>query len=139
MTINYYKTKRGYIATDSSVKLIAHGKPSGDTLVFGRGPAMDWDLGSIADEIFVVKSLGECVTDVPSEWVEVLGFEAPPVLGRQKTKDLHPSKSDNITTSSKKVISVSRITNPVVPIWLPFWAFWMGLMLGTWFTFTFMK
>ncbi len=74
--IRYYQTEKGYVATDSSVKLRANDSSVGSTVVFGRGPTVGWDIGSITDQVFIPKSLGKEVDadSVPQEWHDALGF-----------------------------------------------------------------
>ncbi len=76
--IRYYQTYKGYIATDDTVKLHSNHSSVGNTLVFGRGPTVDWDTSSITDEVFSPKSLGEEIeaANVPEDWRNALGFVA---------------------------------------------------------------
>lgn len=45
---------------------------------------MGWNLGTIADAVFVVCELGEPVTTVPTEWRKALGFEEPVIVPESK-------------------------------------------------------
>jgi len=76
MTLRYYRTEKGYVATDSGVVLRAKDRSVGDTVVFGRGPALDWDSSSITDQAFIPRLLIEEVEakDIPQEWQDALGI-----------------------------------------------------------------
>jgi hypothetical protein len=97
--IRYYQTNKGYVATDSSARLRANDSSVGNSVVFGRGPAVDWDTSSITDQVFVPKSLGVEVDadNVPHEWREALGLVA--VKSPVKTGGLsHSSGSPDLST-----------------------------------------
>ena len=99
MSVKYYTTGKGYIATDSTVKLRANTSSVGNSLVFGRGPTVDWDLSSITDQVFSPQMLGievEAVS-VPPEWQAALGLA--PVKNSVKTEGLsHLSGSSDLPT-----------------------------------------
>jgi hypothetical protein len=97
--IRYYQTDRGYVATDSSVRLRANDSSVGNAVVFGRGPIVGWDTSSITDQVFIPKLLGVEVeaVNVPQEWQDALGFV--PVKSPVKTGGLsHSSGLPDLST-----------------------------------------
>jgi hypothetical protein len=92
--ITYYKTPKGYIATDDSVKLHANRSPVGNALVFGREPTVAGNLSTIADAVFNPRLLGAPTdaTSVPIEWQEALG------LAPVKYPDKTTGETENLST-----------------------------------------
>ncbi len=125
MAIKYFQTGMGYVATDSSVKLRANDSPVGNSLVFGRGPTVGWDISSITDQVFNPKSLGVEVDaeSVPQEWQEALGLA--PVKNSVKTEGLsHKSGSSDLP---KQDVAEDREFDQTAKVFL---MFVFGVLVG---------
>jgi len=95
--ITYYQNENGYVAIDSGVVLRAQNASVGRSLVFGRGPTVAWDPGSVTDRVYAPNCLGINVdaSSVPNEWLAALG-----------------NTPANSPVKTKKFVSNSGLLNP---------------------------
>ncbi|MFA5344739.1 MAG: hypothetical protein WC315_00455 [Candidatus Omnitrophota bacterium] len=130
--IRYYQTDKGYVATDSSVRLRANDSSVGNAVVFGRGPTVGWDISSITDQVFVPKSLGvEVEADsVPQEWQDALGLAT--VKSPVKTGGL--SHSSGLPDLTKQDAEQDRGPDQVARFLMFAAGVFVGLVLAYYFT-----
>jgi hypothetical protein len=124
--IQYWLTDKGYVVTDTSIKLKANHSSIGNTLIFGHGPTRANDITSIEDQVFILKALGVELdaASVSQEWKESLGL----------IPMTNPVKTDNVSDLSEQEVEKDRGSNQVAGFLMLAVGIFIGLVIAYYIT-----